>query len=222
MKRYSWIICLVLTATVSAAQTNSIDCLASATNSDHVYEYSGFPGSVRLASYFSGHAEGLAHLPTNGEWRLRVVVVTDETQSSSDEYVDLYLNGSLAHRWRNSPLDTWYTNDFLLVGNQFSYRFEFTSPFVNYYSHALVLAGSVWRERRVPRISAITLQSGFANLQLTNLGYGALQVIQRCNDLVSTGWSNAFQFVSWSASTNWSDPDITAPRCMFYRVQAEY
>jgi hypothetical protein len=87
---------IAVAATCAFAQTNDVDWWASRTNWLQTYEHSGFPGSVRLDSYTSGFVEGRIALPASGEWHLRVVVVTDETETSPEEHVDLYLNGAFA------------------------------------------------------------------------------------------------------------------------------
>jgi len=221
-KQHALRLLVALLALESLGETNSVDWWSNRTNSLHVYQHAAVPGSVRLDSYTSGFVEGSIHLVTNGEWRLRVVVLTDETYTSLNEQVDLYLNGAFAHRWTNSPLDTYYTNEFVVMGAELSYRYDFSSPSASYASHALVLPGTVWREIRKSEISAATCQAGAITLQLTNLGYGARHAVQMCTDIKAPNWSNASEFVSWVPSTNWSAAYGSAPTGIFYRVQTTY
>lgn len=105
------------------------------------------PQRVRLqGGYHTGYIEGTVLLPSNETWRIDMSVTTDSQFNLPTEFVKVHIDNVLVQTYFNSPLGTVYNFQHVFAGNQFAYRFDFSSPNTNEGSHLVVGRGTVTSE----------------------------------------------------------------------------
>jgi hypothetical protein len=130
------------------------------------------PERIRLAQgHFTGFATGTVLLPSNQAWQIDAIITTDSQFNLPTEYVDIFINNNFEQRIFNTPLGTQYGFQHVFAGNQFSYRFEFSSPSNNEGSHLVVGRGTV---TAIPEPAGIILGiSGLFGLAMARRSRGA-------------------------------------------------
>jgi hypothetical protein len=100
---------------------------------------------LRLQGGFtSGYVEGAVALPFVDSWTISAEVRTDTNFDIPTEFVKIFIDGVLQAQIFNTPQSTTYLFQHGLVGDQFTYRFEFDSPSIDEGSHLIVRVGTVF------------------------------------------------------------------------------
>lgn len=111
------------------------------------------PERVRLGSTTQGFIEGTVFLPTFGEYLLEFSVVNDEDRRRNiNDFVNVFINDQLIGQFFNNPASFVVNISEIITGDEFSYRFEFTSANNNLGLHQIVNAGTATLQVDEPSI----------------------------------------------------------------------
>jgi len=114
--------------------------------------------SPRLGNFNSGFIEGSLSLPSLGQWKVPVVVATDEDLiRDPNDFVDVFINGILLGKGFNSPASSEIAFDTVISGDSFTYRFEFTSSNSVFHLHESIFPSVITSVAPVPEPSTILL-----------------------------------------------------------------
>lgn len=118
------------------------------------------PERLRLAGGFNtGFVEGTVMLPFVDTWTIATSIQTDGQFDIPTEFVRIFIDdftpGNHVAQFDNTPLNTLYPFAHVITADSFDYRFEFSSPSLDFGSHLIVERGTVSNE--IPEPGALGL-----------------------------------------------------------------
>jgi len=128
----------------------------------------------------SGSIQGTVPLDPFGLWQITFFCQPDETWEIEEEYVKVFVNGTLVNTEYNYPKGVEKVFYYEVLGNSFNYRFEFYSPETGAGKHLVMARGraTLIEELKPANIPALS-RWGMIVLFLLTIAAGVLVIRRR-------------------------------------------